>query len=369
MESNTIPVYLKATVILLGSIAFFYILSIGEDILMPLVLATLLAIVVNPLVNLLSRNGVNRVMAIVFALIVSLSLIVGLVYFLTSQVAHFSDTFPLIKGKFDTLVDDLVRWAGGSLHVKQSAIRAWLESMKVKGMANGPVVVGSTLTTLGAVFAVVFLLPVYMFLILFYKPLLLEFIARLIPAARHAVVGDVLFQTRSLVQSYLIGLLFEAVIMAVLNSVGLLILGVDYAILFGVIAAVLNLIPYIGGLVAVVLPMLVAFATQSPTVALLVLALFLFVQFIDNNFIVPRVVASRVKLNALASILVVLFGGTLWGIGGMFLAIPLTAIVKVVCDRVEPLKPLGYLLGDDQPHMASTLLSLGTAMVRKKRIP
>ncbi|MBL0045307.1 MAG: AI-2E family transporter [Flavobacteriales bacterium] len=187
-------------------------------------------------------------------------------------------------------------------------IRAWLESMKAKGLANGSVVVGSTLTTLGGVFAVVFLLPVYMFMILFYKPLLLEFIARLFPPARHAVVGDVLFQTRSLVQSYLIGLLLEAAIVAVLDSVGLLILGVEYAILFGVIAALLNLIPYIGGLVAVVLPMLMAFATQSPTVALLVLAVFLFVQFVDNNFIVPRVVASRVKLNALASILVVLFG-------------------------------------------------------------
>ncbi|MBL0045306.1 MAG: AI-2E family transporter [Flavobacteriales bacterium] len=102
METTTIPAYAKATLILLGSIAFFFILYIGQDIIMPLVLATLLAIVVNPLVNLLSRKGLNRVLAIVIALVVALSLIAGLVYFITSQVAHFSDTFPPIKGRFDT---------------------------------------------------------------------------------------------------------------------------------------------------------------------------------------------------------------------------------------------------------------------------
>ena len=138
-------------------------------------------------------------------------------------------------------------------------------------------------------------------------------------------------------------------------------------ILFGVIGALLNMIPYIGGLVAISLPVLMAIATQSPSAALLVVVVYLVVQFVDNNFIVPRVVASRVQVNALVSIVVVLFGGALWGIAGMFLAIPLTAIVKVVCDRVESLKPLGYLLGDDQPHMASTLLSLSRTMVGKKK--
>jgi len=204
-------------------------------------------------------------------------------------------------------------------------------------------------------------------MILFYKSLLLEFITRLFPRERHAMVGEVLLQTRSLIQRYLVGLLLEAVIVAVLDSVGLLIIGIDYAILLGVIAALLNVIPYIGGIVAISLPMLMAIATKSPTAALLVLVVYLAVQFVDNHYIVPAVVASRVKLNALVSIVVVLFGGALWGIAGMFLAIPITAIVKVICDRADPLQPFGYLLGDDQPHMASTLLNIPRAIVRKKK--
>jgi predicted PurR-regulated permease PerM len=109
------------------------------------------------------------------------------------------------------------------------------------------------------------------------------------------------------------------------------------------------MIPYIGGLVGVTLPMLLAIATKEPIDALWVFIVYITVQFIDNNFIVPAIVASKVKVNALISIVVVLVGGALWGISGMFLSIPITAIIKVICDRVQPLKPLGLLLGDDQP--------------------
>lgn len=365
--TTTLPAYTKATAILLGLVTFFFVLWIGQDIITPLVFATIIAIVLNPVVNLLTSNGVNRVMAIALVIALAMVLLGCLVWFISAQVAHFSETLPALKERSKGLYDDAVRWAADLTNMKPAAIRDWVANAQTQAAKNGSVLVGSTLTTIGGVFAFVFLLPVYIFLILFYKPLLLEFIAKLFPRQRHAMVADVLVQTRALVQSYLVGLLLEALIVAVLNSAGLMIIGIDYAILFGVIGALLNMIPYIGGLVAISLPMLMAVATKSPTAALLVLMVYLVVQFVDNNFIVPRVVASRVQVNALVSVVVVLIGGALWGIAGMFLAIPLTAIVKVVCDRVEPLKPLGYLLGDDQPHMASSLLSLSRTVVGKKK--
>ncbi|MGB3017745.1 MAG: AI-2E family transporter, partial [Ignavibacteria bacterium] len=135
-----------------------------------------------------------------------------------------------------------------------------------------------------------------------------------------------------------------------LNSVGLLILGIEYAILLGIIGALLNIIPYIGGVVSTALPMLVAIVTQDSLISpLLVLAVYLFIQFLDNNFIVPLVVASRVKINALVSIVVVLIFGAMFGISGMFIAIPLTAIVKIIFDRIEPMKPYGLLIGIEIP--------------------
>jgi predicted PurR-regulated permease PerM len=104
--------------------------------------------------------------------------------------------------------------------------------------------------------------------------------------------------------------------------------------------------------------MLMAIATKSPTAALLVFGAYLLVQFIDNNYIVPKIVASRVKINALISIIVVLIGGALWGVSGMFLAIPITAIVKVIFDRIPELMPYGYLLGDTMPEIGKNFLKL-----------
>jgi predicted PurR-regulated permease PerM len=145
-----------------------------------------------------------------------------------------------------------------------------------------------------------------------------------------------------------------------LNSTALLIIGVDYAILFGIIGAILNLIPYIGGIVAISLPMMMALLTGTPMKALLVLGAYVLIQLIDNNYLVPKVVASKVKVNALISIIVVLIGGALWGVAGMFLSIPLTAICKVVFDRIESLKPIGFLIGDNMPPIGRDLLRVGS---------
>jgi predicted PurR-regulated permease PerM len=152
------------------------------------------------------------------------------------------------------------------------------------------------------------------------------------------------------VQHYITGLLTETSIVGVLNIAGLLLIGAPFAFLLGVIAAILNLIPYIGGLIAVVLTALITFTnTGSITKAFYTIIVFLIVQLIDNNFLVPKIIASRVKLNALISIIGVLIGGALCGISGMFLSIPLIAICKVIFDKIEALQPWGKLLGDDLP--------------------
>ncbi len=152
-----------------------------------------------------------------------------------------------------------------------------------------------------------------------------------------------------LIQNYLVGLSIEAVIVAVLNGIGLIALGIPYAILLAILSALLNVVPYIGILFASALTILIALAMKSATAALSVFILFLVVQFIDNQFVLPKIVAGRVSVNPLISIMVVFAGGVLWGIPGMFLAIPVTAILKVVFDRVESLKPIGLLLGDTIP--------------------
>ena len=165
---------------------------------------------------------------------------------------------------------------------------------------------------------------------------------------------EIVVQTKTVIQQYLIGLVIEFVMVAILNTVVLLIFGIDYAILLGIIGALLNLIPYIGGIVGVALPMIIALVTKtSAWYSIYVLVGYYIVQLIDNNLIVPMVVASKVKINALFSVIVVIVGNAIWGIPGMFLSIPLLAIVKLICDHVETLKPWGFLLGDTMPQLLS----------------
>ncbi len=372
MDNNTnspaatvlLPYYLKLSQILLGIGVFFYIMVVGQSILIPLIFSTLFAIVLNPFVDFLCKHRFNRVLAIAVALFVGIVLVFGIMYFLSTQASIFTKTFPQFKLKFNALLEEAITWVTTHTSIERQKIDEWVVKAQSDALQTGATYLGHSLGTITNLLVVVFLIPVYVFMILFYKPLLLGFIAKVFPQSRHGVVLEVLQQTKTLIQSYLIGLLVEAAIVAVLNSVGLMVLGIQYAILLGVIGALLNMIPYIGGVIAIAMPMLIAFATKTPTSALLVFIVYMVVQFIDNHYIVPSIVASKVKINALVSIVVVLVGGALWGVPGMFLSIPITAIVKVVFDRIAPLKPFGFLLGDDQPPIGKILFQIPT---RKKK--
>lgn len=357
MESTTttLPAYAKFSLISVGIVAFTYILYVGQGIIVPLIFATILSILLNPLVNFLTRKGVNRVLSIFLALLIALILASALFYFLGSQASLFSESFPMIKKKLAMLVKEGTHWYSINFNTSPKKINAWLAKLQSEGLSNSNVLIGQTLDTLSGLLIVIFLLPVYIFMILFYKPLLLDFIGQLFSREQHSTVKEVLAETKSLIQNYLIGLLIEASIVAALNSIALFALGIEYAILIGVLGALLNMIPYVGGLVAIALPLIIALATKPPIYLALVVGAYILVQFIDNNVIVPRIVASKVKINALTSIVVVLVGGTLWGIPGMFLSLPLTAIIKVIFDRTDDLKPLGFLLGDNMPSITSIL--------------
>ena len=345
------PLYLKLAQILIGITVFFFILYIGQDIIIPLVFAGMISILLNPVILFLCRKKIPRVMAILLSLIVTMLLIASIFYFFISQISLFSQSFPEFKQKFLIFFNDCERWVSHTFHVSKWKVDAWVTKTQKQGMDNGTEVIGKTVGTISDVVATFVIMPVYVFMMIYYKPLLMEFISKLFPKGQHAIVVEVLTETKGLIQSYLMGLFIEGVLVAILNSVALLILGIPYAVLLGVIGALLNVIPYIGGVIAVALPMLLALATKEPVSAPYVLVAYLIVQFIDNNLFVPKIVASKVKINALVSIIVVLVGNALWGVPGMFLSIPLTAIVKVIFDRIEPLQPFGFLLGDNQPDI------------------
>ena len=206
-----------------------------------------------------------------------------------------------------------------------------------------------TLVTMSGIVQAAILTPVYVLMILFYEPHLLAFAHQIFGADNDEKVSEILTQTKTIIKSYLVGLFIEFVIIAILNSIGLFALRIDYAILLGIIGAALNVIPIIGGVICIVLFVIVALVTKSAIYIVYVLIVYAVIQFIDDHYIFPKIVGAKVKLNLLISVITVIVGDALWGIPGMFLAIPLTAIVKLVLDHIEPLKPWGFLLGDLVP--------------------
>jgi len=345
-----IPVSVKAPLIFMGLFAFFAVMYIAKGIIIPLVFATIIAIVLQPVVNLFIRIKIYRVLAIIITLFLTFLVIAAFGTLLFSQANRFSESLPKLVDKFTEILNQTIIYVSGHFNLSHKEITAWF--IKTKNEIIGSLEIGQTIINVGSVLVLFFLIPVYVFMILYYQPLLIEFLRRLFGKSNRSKVSKIINQVKTLIQHYLIGLLIEMAIISTLYSMGLLILGIEYALILGIMGALLNLIPYLGFVIAASLPMIIAITTKSsPWFALLVLALYLFIHFIDNNYIIPKIVASKVKINALASIIAVIVFGALWGIRGMLIAIPLTAIVKLIFDNIGPLKSFGFLLGDTMPPL------------------
>jgi predicted PurR-regulated permease PerM len=348
------PFYFKVTVIMFGFVLLVYILATLRDVLVPLSFALLLAILLNPITQLLEKWHLPRVLSIAISIIFGLIIITGIVYFLYMEIKTFSDDLSTFKQKFETLFAKFQHFARTDFGINTKKQNEYIDQAEA-GLK--PVLASAMGTVLGG-FAIAFLLPVYTFLFLYYKDLILKFLYDIFVDADEKDVREVLTKTKGAIQNYMLGLLLEALIVASLNTVALLLIGIPYAVLLGVLGALLNILPFIGGILAVLLPILIATITKEGfQTQFWVIISYMFIQFIDNHFLVPYIVASKVRINALVSIVIVLLGGVLWGISGMFLSIPFIGVMKIIFDRLPDMKPWGMLLGVETPTKRRKFLS------------
>ncbi len=340
------PFYLRATVILFGLVLCSYALSNLREILIPFSFALFLAVLLNPLVERLIKWKVPKVPSIILALVAAIVLIAGVWYFLATQVMHFTTQMPVLEKKVTELGSKLQQDLVQQFHIPLAKQNQYI----VEAKAGIKPLIGQLLGTFLGTLTTAFLLPLYAFLLLYYKNLILNFLYEIFAEENAEEVSTVLGRVRGAIQSYMYGLLIEGLIVATMNTVALLILGVPYAILLGVLGALLNVVPFIGGVLAALLPIAMATITSDGIHTQIGVAIsYIVIQFIDNHFLIPYIVSSKVKINALISILAVLLGAAVWGFSGMFLAIPFIGVLKIVFDRIPELKPWGKLLGDEVP--------------------
>lgn len=349
MESTQSPFYKRLSFNLISVCLIGVIIIYGKAIVVPLALAILLANLLLPVVRFLTRYRFNRPFSILVPLITAILLTATVVFFLSNQVATFVDDLPALSAKGSELIAGLQKWIDENVHMsigKQNQyFRQGVDNLK----EQAPKIVGVTFISIAGFITYVVLIPIFTFLTLYYRKIIKEFLVGVFSNGSSRKVNEVLEESTTVAQQYVTGLLIETVIVFTLNVIGFLIIGIKYPVFLALLAAILNLIPYVGILVANILCMATTMLTSDRLSDVVWVGVVLgLVQIFDNNFGMPLIVGNKVKINALVTIIGVLIGGALCGVPGMFLAIPSIAVLKIVFDKVPELKPWGVILGDDE---------------------
>ena len=343
---------------------------LGRGILMPLFFSIILALILSPITDFLMRKDMHRFLAILVPLVLGLLVISLLIYFLSSQISLFFNDIPALRERFNELLFMAQQWVNETFNVafwqQDRVITETAEKMK----DSGPRVLQQTFITVTEIISYFVLFPFYTFLILYHKATIKAFLVQVFTRSEEDRVVDVLHESQSIILQYVTGLLIELTIVFSLNAAGFLIFGIKYPFFLALVGALLNIIPYMGMLIANIFCIVVTLiSSDNISDALIVAGVFAAVQVIDNNILMPLVVGNKIRINAIAIITGVMVGGALAGIPGMFLALPGIALMKVLFERVEDLKPWATLLGDETVDDSVKRTRIRNALTRFKKKP
>lgn len=366
--TNNSPFYLRFGVSLMAIGLVAAGLVLARDIIIPILFAVLLATLLLPIVKFLRSKGFHKVLSIILPVFLTLVTFAAILFLLSSQIVSFLQDAPALKERVVQLADSFQNWVNENMNIAVSKQNEYIKDTVADIKEKSPAVVGKTLGSLTGALTYIVLLPIYTFLILYYRETIKCFLIGVFKRGSEEEVREVLLQSSTIAQKYVTGLLIETTIVFTLNTVGFLIIGIKYAVFLALLAALLNLIPYVGMLVANIFCMVITLvSSDEPSSVLWVGVVLAVVQIIDNNFTMPWIVGNKVRINALVTIVGVLVGGALCGIPGMFLAIPGLAVLKVVFDKVPQLQPWGILLGDELPADARGADSGKPARTRRQK--
>jgi predicted PurR-regulated permease PerM len=344
-----LPFYFKAIIILFGLVMLFFVLSEAWFIIILISLSALLSILLLPLNNFFERLKIPRLPAIILCLVIVTG-IMGLIgFFIYSQMVKFVEDLNMVTERLTDLVHKSSDFFERHFGIEKSKHEQWVRESLKNSLKKGSSVITAAISLTTTAVSILGLLPVFTFFLLYYRDFYREFALKLFSLGRHEKVLFVIDRIENVVQNYLVGILMVTSIISVMNVVGLTLLGVRYAFFFGVLAGILNIIPYIGVFIGSSLPIVYTYLLEGSALkAGGVLLLMWAIQFTEGHFITPNIVGSKVSLNPFAAILALIIGGKLWGPVGMILFIPYTAVLKVMCDNMEALKPYGFLLGNPE---------------------
>jgi predicted PurR-regulated permease PerM len=343
-------------------------LYLGGGIFLPIFFSVLFAMLLHPIVNYLTTRKIDRVLAILSCIVLAFCIVGAVIYFLSIQIGSFVDDIPTLKARLNEIEGQVKQWVHTHMNIGIREQTQYINETQKKMSAQNGGLIQSTFVTLTELISYVIFLPVYTFLILYHKDMIKKFMIELFRKRQEDKIVEIMDESQYICQQYVMGMLIEFVIVFALNSTGFLVIGIKYPIFLALVAALLNVVPYIGMLIANVFCVIVTLVSSDSSINVLwVFGVLGAVQIIDNNILMPWIVGNKIRINAMAIIVGVVVGGTLCGVPGMFLAIPGLAIMKIVFERFEPLKPWAILLDDEVTRIRKFKNPLKAGFIRKEK--
>lgn len=342
------PFIIKLTSFLLFIILLIFALIQARNFLYPLALGILFSYLLYPVSSSFEKMSMPRIPSILISILLGIIIVSGFVFLIYKSITGFLADIPDLKEQALTNLDSLNLMIESKIGISSVEQREWIKIQLGNFFDTGTLLYDTAFTGTVGTLVKAGLLPVYVFFILYYRNKFYEFILNIIPQKNHLKTIRILLEVSQVTKKYMGGIFLVVTILCLLNSIGLLIVGIKYAILFGIISALFNFIPYFGTLVGGLVPLVFTLLfSETPEKAVGVVILFLIIQFLENNILTPNIVGGNVRLNPFITILCIIVGGMIWGIPGMFMAVPFLGMFKIACEHIEILKPYSYLLGTE----------------------
>ncbi len=346
MNGSGFTLIKKTTFFLLFFIAGIFALVAAQQFLAPILFAALLSYLLFPIANFLERHGFPRILANLLSILTGVVVISGIIFFLSQQFYGFAQDFDNIKAQAEENLSVFEGWVSSTFGVSENKVRAWLEERSAELMEMEGMLSKAFAATSNTVL-IVGLMPVYVFFMLYNRSKIYEVILRMSPKDTNERTKKILERVNHVATNYMGGLFVVVLILAILNSIGLWIVGIKHPIFFGIASALFNFIPYFGTLLGAILPLAFALlAMDSLSYAMGVIIYFVIIQFVENNILTPTITGGSVRLNPFVTILSLVAGSMIWGVAGMFMVVPFLAMFKILCEYIDFLKPIAFLLSD-----------------------
>ncbi|MGO4904026.1 AI-2E family transporter [Flavobacterium sp. W20_MBD1_R3] len=328
----------------------FLILYFGKALFIPLSFSLLIGFILYPICKWMETKGLNKGIAIVISILGVTLLIGSVIYLLIVQFSEFLQEWESLTSKLNETIQQLSVFIAERFDISLEKQTEFINNTLNNSGSQAFSIIRNTAYSLSESVFFLIMIPVFSVLILFHRQLLSNALYELFPPERKNTIHEILVETIHEYYNFIKGMLVVYLIVGLLNSIGLWIIGVPNPFLFGFIASILTFIPYVGIMISSLLPIAVSWITyNSIWYPLAVIAVFSIVQALEAYIIFPFAVGSRLKINTLVIIIVVIVGGIIWGAAGMILFIPFISIIKLIADRTPSLKTLSVLLGDGEP--------------------